>query len=129
MNDEQLRVLVIDDNRPHAETVAEILDDAGYQCVIATSGSAGAKKIEQEEFDVILTDLKMEDLDGLALLRKAKQELPDAEVVLITGHGNIKTAVEAIKQGAAHYLTKPLDIEQFFNVLEEVMQSTSSAKD
>ena len=108
MNDEPIRVLVIDDEQAHAEVIAEGLERVGYECVIATSGSAGAKRIEQEEFDVVLTDLRMEDMDGLAILRKAKQESPDSEVVVITGFGDVKTAVEAIKQGAANYLTKPV---------------------
>jgi two-component system response regulator HydG len=112
MNGEQLRVLVIDDERLHAEAVAESLERVGYECVIATSGAIGAKKIEDDSFDVILTDLRMDGMDGLAVLRKARQHLPDAEVVVITGHGDVKTAVEAIKQGAANYLTKPVDIAE-----------------
>jgi two-component system response regulator HydG len=110
--EEPLRVLVIDDNKPHAEVVAEILSSAGYDCTIATSGPEGARHIEQEEFDVILTDLRMEDIDGLAILRKAKQEQPDAEVVVFTGHGDVKTAVQAMQQGALNYLTKPLNRDE-----------------
>jgi two-component system response regulator HydG len=112
MSEDQLRVLIIDDEEMHAEAVAESLERVGYECVIATSGAAGAAKIQQEDFDVILTDLRMEDMDGLAILRKAKQEAPQAEVVLITGHGDVKTAVEAIKQGASNYLTKPVDMDE-----------------
>ncbi|HEV3203957.1 MAG TPA: sigma 54-interacting transcriptional regulator [Gemmataceae bacterium] len=112
MTDEQIRVLIIDDEVRHAEAVAESLERVGYACIIANSGSKGAQKLDEEEFDVILTDLRMEDLDGLAILRKAKHVLPDAEVVVITGHGDVKTAVEAIKQGAANYLTKPVDIAE-----------------
>ena len=74
MHSDSLRVLIIDDERPHAEAVAESLARVGYECVIATSGKTGADKIEKEDFDVILTDLRMEDLDGLTLLRKAKQD-------------------------------------------------------
>ena len=107
---EGLKVLVIDDEELLAETLAESLERVGYQCTIATSGPAGARKVEAEDFDVILTDLKMEDVDGLAVLRKAKHELPDAEVILITGHGDVETAREAFKQGAADYLTKPVDL-------------------
>lgn len=105
-----IRVLIIDDEPMHAEAVAESLERVGYECVVATSGAAGAKKIEQEEYDVILTDLRMDGMDGLAILRRAKRDLPDAEVVLITGHGDVQTAVEAIKEGAAHYLLKPVDM-------------------
>src|SRR5579862_8721829 len=100
MNGEPLRVLVIDDEPLHAEAVAESLERVGYECVVATSGSAGAKKIEQDEFDVVLTDLRMDGVDGLTILRKAKQELPEAVVVLITGQGDVRTAREALKQGA-----------------------------
>jgi two-component system response regulator HydG len=119
MDSHSLRVLIIDDERPHAEAVAESLARVGYECVIATSGKAGADKIEKEDFDVILTDLRMEDLDGLTLLRKAKQDLPEAEVVLITGYGDVKTAVEAIKQGAANYLTKPVDMAELRAIVDK----------
>src|SRR6516164_1877927 len=88
---EGLRVLVIDDEEAHADVLALGLERLGYECVRAASGRAGAKLIDDEDFDVILTDLKMDDLDGLALLRKAKQELPDAEVMLITGYGDVET--------------------------------------
>src|SRR5438132_11465073 len=80
-----LKVLVVDDNELHAEGTAEALQAIGYECVIATSGKAGARKIESDDFDVVLTDLRMPDLDGLALLRKVKEEGHDAQVVLITG--------------------------------------------
>lgn len=125
---EGLKVLIIDDEQFHAEAVAESLERVGYDCVIATSGSAGAKKIEQDDFDVILTDLKMEDLDGLAILRKAKQSSPDSEVVLITGHGDVKTAVEAIKQGAANYLTKPLDMAELRAVVDKTAERSRLAR-
>src|SRR5271156_5573485 len=110
VNGEPLRVLVIADEPLHAEAVAESLERVGYECIVATSGSAGGRKIEQEDFDVVLTDLRMADMDGLAILRKAKQELPDAEVVVITGHADVRTAREALKEGAADYLEKPVDM-------------------
>lgn len=109
---EPLRVLVVDDDRLHAETVAEVLQRVGYQCTVATSGKAGAAAIDRDEFDVVLTDLRMNDLDGLAIVRKAKAEQPEAEVVVITGFGDVKTAVEAIKLGAVHYLVKPVDMAE-----------------
>jgi two-component system response regulator HydG len=119
MNGEQIRVLIIDDEQAHAEAVAESLERVGYECVIATSGAVGARKIAEEEFDVVLTDLRMEDMDGLAILRKTRQDLPDAEVVVITGYGDVKTAVEAIKQGAANYLTKPVDMTELRAIVDK----------
>jgi two-component system response regulator HydG len=118
MSDEPIRVLIIDDEPNHAEAVAESLERVGYHCAIATSGASGARRIEEEECEVILTDLRMDGMDGLAILRKAKQELPDAEVVVITGHGDVKTAVEAMKQGAANYLTKPLDMAELRAIVD-----------
>src|SRR5262249_13462616 len=67
---------------------------------------------EAEDWDVILTDLRMADLDGLAILRRAKQATPEAEVVVITGQGDVRTAVEAMTQGAFTYLTKPVDLAE-----------------
>jgi two-component system response regulator HydG len=128
MESDQLRVLVIDDEELHAEAVAESLARVGYECVIATSGQAGADKIEKEDFDVILSDLRMEDVDGLTLLRKAKHELPDAEVVLITGHGDVKTAVEAIKEGAANYLTKPVDMGELRAIVDKAAERLRLAR-
>jgi two-component system response regulator HydG len=119
---DRLRVLVIDDEKLHAEAVAESLERVGYECVVVTSGQAGARKIEREDFDVILTDLRMPDMDGLAILRKSKQDLPDAEVVVITGHGDVRTAVEAIKEGAANYLTKPVDLVELRAIVDKAAE-------
>jgi two-component system response regulator HydG len=128
MSDEQIRVLIIDDDKAHADAVAETLDRVGYECVIATSGAAGARRIESEEFDVILTDLRMEGTDGLEILKKAKHDLPDAEVVVITGHGDVKSAVGAIKQGAANYLTKPVDIVELRAIVARAAEAIRLAR-
>ncbi len=125
---DRLRVLVIDDEKFHAETVAESLERVGYECVVVTSGQAGARKIEREDIDVVLTDLRMPDMDGLAILRKAKQDLPDAEVVVITGHGDVKTAVEAIKEGAANYLTKPVDLIELRAIVDKAAERLRLAR-
>src|SRR3954469_21313558 len=126
---EGLKVLVIDDNRHFAEAMAETLERVGYECVVATSGREGARLIEQDDFDVVLTDLRRPDLDGLAILRKAREDLPDAEVVMITGYGDVKTAVEAIKQGAANYLTKPVDRDELRAIVQRAAQRLELARD
>jgi two-component system response regulator HydG len=121
-NGERFRVLVIDDDFRHAEAVAESLEKVGYDCTIATSGVEGSRYLDSDEWDVILTDLKMADYDGLAVLKKAREVQPDAEVVMITGYGDVKTAVEAIKQGAANYLTKPVDIEELRAIVRKATE-------
>lgn len=106
-----IEVLVIDNDEAHAQAVAESLDRAGFRCAVATSGPEGAKLIEQRVYDVIITDLVMNDVDGLDILDRAKHALPDAEVILMTGHGSIPSAVAAMQQGAFNYLRKPDDLK------------------
>jgi two-component system, NtrC family, response regulator HydG len=128
MNGEPIHVLIIDDEKRHAEAISESLERVGYDCVIATNGAQGAKRIEEDEYDVILTDLRMEDMDGLAILRKAKQSLPDSEVVVITGYGDVKTAVEAIKEGAANYLAKPVDLAELRAIVDRAAERRRLAR-
>jgi two-component system response regulator HydG len=116
------RVLIVDNDETHAHTVAESLERVGFACDVATSGTEGAAKIGQEVYDVIITDLVMNDLDGLGVLARAKEELPDAEVILITGHGTIPSAVQAMKQGAFNYLLKPLDLGQLRAVTQRAVE-------
>jgi two-component system response regulator HydG len=126
---DDIRVLVIDDDRMHAEAIAETLERVGYDCTIATSGTQGARLLEEEDWGVVLTDLKMPDLDGLAILRRVREQLPDAEVVMITGHGDVKTAVEAIKQGAANYLTKPVDRDELRAIMQKASERLRLTRD
>jgi two-component system response regulator HydG len=121
--DHQIRVLVVDDDEPHAQAVAESLERVGYDCAVATSGREALGMIEEQTFDIVLTDLLMEGVDGLEVLAKAKRELPEAEVVILTGHNSIKMAVSAMQAGAAMYLTKPLDIGELRTVADKVSQS------
>ena len=119
MSAEKLKVLIVDDEVALAETMAEALERSGYDVILAHSGTEGLKILERQEPSVILTDLKMEGMDGLTLLRKAKQELPDAEVVVITGHGDVKTAVEAMRAGAANYVQKPVGLEELRTMVDK----------
>ena len=114
-----IRVLIVDDDELHAQTVAESLERVGYDCATANSGERGIALIESDNFDVVVTDLRMDDVDGLAILRKAKEELPDAEVILLTGHASVQSALAAGQSGASMYLTKPLDINELRNAVEK----------
>lgn len=117
-----IRVLIVDDEKSHAEVVGEALERQGYEITVATSGNAGSRQIDQEDFDIILTDLRMADLGGMEILKKARQIQPDCEVLVITGHGDVKTAVEAIKNGASNYLTKPLDMAELRVLVEKAAE-------
>lgn len=126
---EPLQVLVIDDDRPLAETIAESLERRGHAVTVATSGRAGAAKLDQDTFDVILTDLRMADLDGLAVVEKARQVQPDAEVFVVTGYAEVKTAVEAMKRGASHYLQKPLDLAELRAVVDKSAERVRTVRE
>lgn len=126
--DSQIRVLVVDDDEPHAEAVAESLERVGYECVVASTGREGLRLIEEQNFDIVLTDLLMDEVGGMEVLAKAKRELPDAEVVILTGHNTAKAAVLAMQAGATTYLTKPLDIVELRTYADKVSQRQRLAR-
>ena len=114
-----IRVLIVDDDEAHAQAVADSLHKINCDCTVATSGQHGALLIESESYDVVVTDLRMDEIDGLGILRRAKEELPEAEVIVLTGHGSINSAVTAMQHGAYTYLTKPLDINELRTAVEK----------
>ena len=117
------QILIVDNDQAHAETVAESLDRVGFRCQVATSGAEGAKLVEEKDFDAIITDLVMNDVDGLEILARAKSAQPDTEVILLTGFGTVPSAVEAMQKGAFNYLLKPLDIHQLRAAVEKAVES------
>ncbi len=118
-----IRVLIVDNDEAHARTVAESLERVGYQCRVATGGKDGVKKIDQETFDIIITDLMMNDIGGMDVLNHAKEALPDAEVIPCNRPRFDPSAVEAMQRGAFNYLQKPLDLKQ----LRIITQKASEA--
>ncbi len=114
-----IRVLVVDDDEAHAQAVAESLQRVNCDCTVANSGENGISLIETETFDVVVTDMMMGEVDGLGILGKTKELLPDAEVIVVTGHGSIHSAVTAMQHGAYTYLTKPLDISELRSAVEK----------
>jgi two-component system response regulator HydG len=115
--------LVVDNDKAHAETVADSLHRVGYACTVAHGGAEAAALLERDNFEIVVTDLKMPDIGGLELMAKVKQDQPDAEVILVTGHGTIESAVEDMQQGAFNYLLKPLDLLQLRAVVENAARS------
>jgi two-component system, NtrC family, response regulator HydG len=114
-----LRVLVVDNDEALARAMEESLAKVGYQVVVATSGPEGARKIETDTYDIVVTDLVMNDVDGMEILARARQVLPDAEVILVTGHATVPKAVEAMQQGAFNFLEKPITTTRLRAVCEK----------
>ena len=102
------RVLVVDDEEGIRDFVADALEDDGHVTVQAKDGAEAAERLRAEAFDLMITDLRMPGLDGMALVRTARAEQPEMEVIVLTAHGSVETAVEAMKLGAFDYLRKPI---------------------
>ncbi len=119
----QRRILIVDDDEGHAEALADALEADGYRATIATSGEAGITKISEETFEAVLTDLVMPDRSGIDVLEAAVRLQPDAAVLLVTGHESVRTAVDAMRKGAADYLSKPVDIAELRTRLSRAIES------
>ena len=116
------RILIVDDEANARAALSEILRDEGYATETAADGFKALGKLEEFTPDVILTDLKMPGLDGIAFMEKAKSAAPGAVFVVMTAFGTINSAVDAVKKGAENYLTKPLDFEALAAVIERAME-------
>jgi DNA-binding NtrC family response regulator len=115
------RVLVVDDEPNQREILQMILASEGYQAATAGNGSQALLALKEGAFDLVLTDLKMPGMNGIVLLEELLRAAPGICVVLMTAHGSIDTAVDAMKKGALDYLTKPIDREQLLLVLRRSM--------
>ena len=118
-----MRVLVVDNDIVHARTMGEALGRLGHDVTVVGSGGEGARRIEQETFDIVVTDLMMTDIGGLEILARAKKASPETEVIVVTGHGTIPSAVSAMQQGAFNYLQKPLDLGHLRTAVEKAAES------
>ena len=118
------RVLVVDDERRQRDILQMILEAEGYETAAAANGRSALAASSAEPFDVVLTDLKMPDVDGLELLRELTARSAAPCVILMTAHGSIDTAVEAMRRGAFDYLTKPLEKDDLLLVLRRAMERT-----
>jgi DNA-binding NtrC family response regulator len=107
------KILIVDDEAKLARMLAQMLEDEGWEIERAPGGRAAVERLERERFDVVVTDLKMPDVDGLAVLRAAKRNSPATEVVLMTAFATVETAIQAMREGAAEYLTKPFSMDEF----------------
>jgi len=118
------RILVVDDHRSMAETLADGLVEAGYEAVPKSSGEEALRQLETESFDAVLTDLRMPDMDGLALLASARALDPNRPVIVMTAFSAVDSAIESIRQGAYHYLTKPFKVGELVLFLGKALEDT-----
>lgn len=118
-------ILIIDDEKAIRKTLTEILSFEGYKIEEAADGEEGLKKFKERTFDLVLCDIKMPKLDGIEFLQKAGEVNPDIPIIMISGHGNIETAVEAVKKGAYDYISKPPDLNRLLITIRNAMDKST----
>jgi DNA-binding NtrC family response regulator len=119
------KILVIDDERSIRNTLKDILEYEKYEVDLAEDGIKGIEQVKNAEYDIILCDIKMPGMDGIEALGHLTQLAPDTPVVMISGHGNIDTAVDSIKKGAFDYIEKPLDLNRLLITIRNAMDKSS----
>lgn len=123
------KILVIDDERSIRNIIGELLEMEGHTVKTAENGVQGYEMIGAESFDLVISDIKMPEMDGIELLDKMIERHPDTTVVMISGHGNIDTAVECIKKGAFDYIEKPIDMNRILVTVKNALERGSLVKE
>ena len=119
-----VKILVVDNERPLAQVMVESLERIDLDVDMATSGPAGAEMVEQNRYDVVVSDLVMNDLDGMGILKKVRELTPETEVILVTGHASVPKAVEAMQEGAFNFLEKPITPKRLQAVVLKAAESS-----
>ena len=120
----QGKLLIVDDEKVALKNLEHVMKKEGYEVTATQSGAHALAFLEKQPFDVVLTDLRMEKVDGMQILRKCREACPDTEVVLITGYATLESAVEAMKHGAFYYIAKPFRLDEVRKVTAEAMEKT-----
>ena len=118
-------ILVVDDERDMRELLRDVLQERGSRVTLAQSGREALKRLGEEEYAVVLTDLRMKEMEGIELLKEVKRSYPETNVIIMTAFGSVETAIEAMKQGAYDYLVKPIKTEELVRVTERALREAA----
>ena len=124
-----MKILIIDDERSIRNSLKEILMDEGYDVDVAENGAQGCQMVEKEKYSVIFCDIKMPEMDGMEVLDRFASMGIDAAVIMISGHGDIDTAVDCIKKGAFDFIQKPLDLNRILITIKNATEKVSLVKE
>ncbi|MBL7032777.1 MAG: sigma-54-dependent Fis family transcriptional regulator [Candidatus Delongbacteria bacterium] len=124
-----MRVLIVDDEVHICEVISELLEQENYETATAGNGVEALQVLEQGKFDVVISDVRMPEMDGIELLREIRARYPQIKVLLFTGYASVDSVVEAMKIGAYGYLTKPIDRDELFNELALIREQNEILKD
>jgi len=128
-NVKQIKILVVDDERISLKNICHVLDKEGYKTESANSGGEAIKKLGDSPFDLVVTDLKMGDIDGFQVMETTKRLQPDTEVIIITGYATVNSAVEAMAKGAFYYIAKPLKLQQLKEIIHSALEKSLFKKE
>jgi DNA-binding NtrC family response regulator len=124
-----VKVLVIDDDPTMLDLARFHLQKQGYEVVTVETGEAGINQAEKQKFEIILTDLNLPDMDGIEVVRRFKDLLPDSEILVITGYSSVTKAVEATKAGAFYFLEKPVEFEELLLLMDKALERKQQAEE
>jgi len=119
------KILIIDDEKAIRKTMREILEYESYQVDEAENGIDGLNKMRDEHYDIVLLDIKMPKMDGMEVLEEAQKSVPDVPIIMISGHGTVESAVEAVKKGAFDFISKPPDLNRLLITIRNAMDKSS----
>ncbi len=122
------RILLVDDEVVFTTNMSKLLTNRGYKVTAVNSGDSAIRELEEKDFDVVVLDLKMPGMDGITTLKEIKKLDLFVETLILTGHGSIDTAMEAIKMGAYDYLTKPCEIDELVTIIEGAWEKKDGEK-
>ncbi|HEX3773869.1 MAG TPA: sigma-54 dependent transcriptional regulator [Polyangiaceae bacterium] len=118
------KILIVDDQLSMAETLADGLSEQGFEAIALASSKEAAKRLENEHFDALVTDLRMPQIDGLELLKISRRHAPGRPVIVMTAYSAVESAIESIRQGAFHYLTKPFKLDELVLFLNRALEDS-----
>src|SRR5512139_364839 len=116
------RLLIVDDEEIALRNLQHVMEKQGYQVTACQSGAEAVKQLGERQFDIVLTDLRMEGVDGMDVLKTSRARQPEAEVIFITGYATAESAVQALKHGAFYYIAKPFRLDEVRKVVEEALE-------
>jgi DNA-binding NtrC family response regulator len=126
---ERMTMMLVDDEERFLETTQKLLVKKGQEVVTAASGTEALEKLRTKNIHVVILDVKMPGMDGIQTLREIKRQFPLVEVIMLTGHGTVESAVEGLKCGATDYLTKPTDVNELIQKAQEAFEKRKKLED
>jgi DNA-binding NtrC family response regulator len=126
---EKLVMMLVDDEERFLSTTQKLLSKKGYEVLTSSSGEEALQKLEKHNIHVVILDVKMPGMDGVDTLRAIKRRFPMTEVIMLTGHATVESAVDGLKSGATDYLMKPADIDELIRKAEEAFERRTKVEE